>query len=61
MSQMTVKDIYDTFDDEQKYIANWLVGEALELSRFRREYLVMFSDEQKKLVYALINAALKGG
>lgn len=58
MKQKTIRQIFDTFSDDQKTITYHLVGQALETGIVDRELLVVFDDEQKSVVLMLINLAL---
>ena len=61
--EKTVKDVFDTFTEEQKTVVYALIGQALEDTKSEKEdekdVFDTFTEEQKTVVYALIGQALE--
>lgn len=58
--EKTVQDVWDEFTAYEKNLTYELVGHALNDGNYDQEALVMFDDEKRKVVHAIIDQAMKG-
>ena len=56
----TVRDVFDEFSDYEKRLVYELVGQALETGSYSSESMIMFDDEKRAVVQAIIDQAMKG-
>ena len=60
INERIASEIFDSFSEDEKQLTYELVGQALQYNSFDREALVMFDDEQRAVVLALIDRAMYG-
>lgn len=58
--EKTVQDVFDEFTPYEKGLTYELVGQAIELGTYARDCMVVFDDEKRKVVQAIIDQAMKG-
>lgn len=56
--ERTVQDVWDDFTDYEKGLAYEFIGQALELGSYARDCMVVYNDEKRKVVLALIKEAM---
>ena len=57
--ERTVEDIWNEFTDEERRLTYEPAGRALENGDYNREALIMFDDEKRIVVEAIIKEAMK--
>ena len=58
-NEETVRDVFETLNEQQKTVVYALIGQVLENEKTVRDVFKTLTEKQKTVVYALIGQALE--